>query len=346
MDYKPTMKLNIPMKFDAIGQLNNARISLGMSKIEKESITFAEIDAYMDEIKENIALKIANLINYPDKEELISILWEKPKTTIDMINFDLKLTRIIAKEVARTEKILDAMQTLIDKYEDFTIGKFISENDTNIYGYLYLRGWILSKKISPKQIFLDILEKNDIESTLLLTPENLDKYIINYFKDNNIKCKSIINGWNKASFIDRKQIFQECIWAITNEKYYIAIPILLIQIEGIIYNKYGRITKDRNKARNKNRKKDEKQEGFWKIKESFDYLFKEKDEWSSWISAILLNDIYSNFGKSYLNSVWESIGYKSDTNRNEILHGININYNKESTLWKIVMILDSIHYII
>lgn len=63
-------------------------------------------------------------------------------------------------------------------------------------------------------------------------------------------------------------------------------------------------------------------------------------------SYILTNDIYAKFNGSFLDSQERENAYKSHTNRNEILHEIDINYMKDSYLLKIVMLLDAINDIL
>ena len=160
--------------------------------------------------------------------------------------------------------------------------------------------------------------------------------MVSYFKRNKIRCENIINKWSGKYFNSRKKVFDECVWAIRKKKYYSAIPTLLIQIEGIIRNIH--LDKDDEEKYNRDHTNSKGYTKYWNVK---DYVSGNYLNWDKVLKDIIINDIFCKFDESYLNTDT----YKSNTNRNEILHGININYNYPSVLWKIVLILDFIYSI-
>ena len=222
---------------------------------------------------------------------------------------------------------------LAEEIKDIDSKELLDKSDDSIYMYLYQRGWILSKRLNPKKIFLYVYINTNLENEIL-DPETLNKVIPLYLKSNNINLIDIINSWNHPYFLERKHIFNECIWAIENNMYFVAISTLLTQLEGVLYREFG------------NKVIEDNERGFWNVKRSLNYAFKEEDSsWRKAVHYILENDIYANFGESFLNNKGNS-KFKSNTNRNEILHGLNTNYGDESSLVKIVILLDAIHDIL
>lgn len=304
-----------------IEALNLAREGLGMNLIDSDNeLTMMDISNYFSELKSQAVEALEECDDYPNRDAIVEILEKDYIPPLDIIKIksnNLNFAKILQEEIKDINS-----KTLIDKSDD------------NIYMYLYQRGWIFSKKISPKKIFLYIYLNSQWGNELLRT-ENLNKVIPEYFIENNISLIGIIDSWTNECFKERKHIFNECIWAIREQKLYLAISTLLTQLEGILYRNYGKQVTTNNPK------------GYWNVKQSLGLAF--KDEEGSWYKAvhyILENDIYANFGQSFLNRDSDTEGYRSNTNRNEILHGINVNYADESSLIKVVMLLDAIHDIL
>ena len=302
---------------EIISALNIAREGLGMDAIDsKDNLSIEEMLKCFNQVKEEAVEALSDCDLYPNRDAIVEILEKDYMPPLDIIKLktnNLKFAKLIQEQI-----------------DDISSKELLDKSDDSIYMYLYQRGWILSKNISPKKIFLYIYI-NSQWGNELLRPENLNKVIPMYLKENNISLIEIIDSWNNKLFKERSHIFQECIWAIREKKYYLAISTLLTQLEGILYSGYGsQVTASNEK-------------GYWNVKQSLNYVF--NDEEGSWYKAvhyILENDIYANFGKSFLNSYDQNGGYKSNTNRNEILHGININYGDESSLVKVVLLLDAL----
>lgn len=224
-------------------------------------------------------------------------------------------------------------EEIYEEIEDIILIKLLLKNESSIDTYFYNRGWIFSNRISPKDILVYIANITEFKLKKL-DAKSLEEIILLYFKNKKIDLCGIIKSWNKKEFNNRNHIFAECLWAINNKKYAIAITTLIIQIEGVLYDKFGKIVKENN---NKD---------WWKVKEAFDYVFNNSDSYCKHLKLMLKEDVYANFGKSYLDKSWQDNGYKTHTNRNEIVHGIDIKYNNEITLIKVIMLLDAIHNVL
>lgn len=305
---------------DIVTALNMARDGLGLNVINDNDLSIKNLAKYFTEIKEQAIDVLLDCDVYPNRDAIVEILKKDEMLPLDIIKI-------------KSNNVMFA-KLLQEEINDINSKELLDKSDDSIYMYLYQRGWILSRKISPKKIFLYIYV-NSQWGNELLRPENLNKVIPMYLKENNISIINMISQWTHPYFKERVHIFDECIWAIREKKYYLAISALLIQLEGILYSAYG------------NKVKQENYKGYWNVKQSLNYAF--NDEEGSWYKAvhyILENDIYANFGESFLNRKSNSSKYRSNTNRNEILHGININYGDESSLIKVIMLLDAIHDIL
>lgn len=228
--------------------------------------------------------------------------------------------------------ILESVQYYEEIYaelEDIILTKLLLKNKSSIDTYFYNRGWIFINRISAKDIlsYIGSINKYKLKK---LDAKSLDEIILLYFKNKKIDLCKIIKSWNKKEFNNRRHIFAECLWAINNKKYAIVIATLIIQIEGVLYDKFGKQVKENNRD-------------WWKVKESLDYAFNKSDNYCKHLKLMLQEDVYAGFGKSYLDKSWKDNEYKTHTNRNEIVHGIDIKYNNEITLIKVIMLLDAIH---
>lgn len=315
-----TIKIDYKFDFNLLKELNYVRKKLNIREIDMDnSISIIKLNEYIKETKEELKKYIYSRESYFNKDEIIQLLNKESISNIDLLKVSIKnyqYTKLL------NETISDVTTTIL-----------ISKSKASIYMYLYQRGWVFSKRISPENIFWNIALNNNLK-TDVLTPKNLDKIITKYFLEQNIDLKEIINSWEKTGFHERKHIFNECIWAINNNMYGVVIPTLIVQIEGILYSNYNNEIK--NKSKN----------GYWKVINACKYAFDDKSEWEKAISYILINDIYAKFNGSFLERKDTENAYKSHTNRNEILHGIDINYMEDSYLIKIIMLLDAIHDIL
>ncbi|MGL4107638.1 hypothetical protein [Clostridium sp. LP20] len=322
MDEKKIVKIHgEATNSEIISALNIAREGLGMDIIDSDdNLSIEDMLKYFNQVKEEAVDALSECDLYPNRDAIVEILEKDYIPPLDIIkikNNNLRFAKLIQEDI-----------------EDINSKELLDKSDDSIYMYLYQRGWILSRNISPKKIFLYIYV-NSQWGNELLRPENLNKIIPIYLKEKNISLIDIIESWDNKLFLERRHIFKECIWAIKEKKYYLAISTLLTQLEGILYSGYGSKVTENN------------QKGYWNVKQSLNYAFNdEKGSWYKAVHYILENDIYANFGKSFLNSYDENGGYKSNTNRNEILHGININYGDESSLVKVVMLLDALEDIL
>lgn len=307
---------------EILSVLNLARDSFGLDELNSnEELNFADLFNSFNELKNQTIEALHECEIYPNRDEIIRILekdYIPPLDIIKLKNNNYKFAKILQDEI-----------------DDVNSKELIEKPDENIYMYLYKRGWILSKRMNPEKIFLYIYV-NSQWGDELLRADNLNKLIPMFFIENNISVIDIINSWNHNYFVKRKHIFNECIETINHKLYYCSISTLLTQLEGILYDAYGKKVTESD-AR-----------GFWNVKKSFSYLFGDKEENDSWYKAlhyILENDIYANFGESFLDNI-DNNNIKSNTNRNEILHGLNVNYGDYCSLLKVVMLLDAIHDIL
>lgn len=314
---KISIKIDCKIDVSLLKNLNWIRKKLNISEIDIENnISIIKLNEYIKETKDELKKYVNSSGNYLNKDEVLELLDKEYISNKDLLKISIKnyqYTKLLS------EAISDVTSTVL-----------ISKSEASIYMYLYQRGWVFSKRISPENIFWNIALNNNLK-TEVLTPKNLDKIITKYFLEQNIDLNEIISSWEKPGFQERKHIFNECIWALNNNMYGVAIPTLIVQIEGILYSNYN----DEVKNENKN--------GYWKVINAFKYVFDDKSEWEKAISYILTNDIYARFNGSFLERQDKENQYKSHTNRNEILHGIDINYMEDSCLLKIIMLLDAIH---
>lgn len=316
-----TLKINYQLNIN-IKELNNIRKQFGLAEIDYiNGIYLREINDHIQEVKESIKEYINNSNYIYKKERLIQILDDK--------NTDIKRQTKYIKYILES---IEYYRDIYEQLEDVILETLLPKSESNIIIYFYNRGWVFSNRVSPKDILVDkkIYNKFNLEE---LDAETLDKIILLYFKNRKINLCKIIKSWNKKEFNNRKHIFDECMWAINNKKYAIAITTLIIQIEGVLYDRFSKIVKKSNKD-------------WWQVKQSFNYAFNKSDNNCKHLKLMLEDDVYAMFDKSFLDKSWKGNGYKTHTNRNEIVHGIDIKYNNEITLIKIVMLLDAIHDIL
>jgi hypothetical protein len=69
---------------------------------------------------------------------------------------------------------------------------------------------------------------------LEITPDNLTKAIVKYYKKENFQeLKNIVKEWKLEPFLNNKKIFKNVLWA-KKSKFTLTVPALTIQVKGII----------------------------------------------------------------------------------------------------------------
>lgn len=272
---------------------------------------------YKKQYKKSIQFKFPEIIN--DMSNLNFNL-ELPKINY-YNNIFGKLNKVIEKHILPA--ITEASRSLYynitknnELYEDIKL-TFIAAD------------WPLPQSISDKTI----------NSIVRMHKKGKSQYISNkiisyYHRQNFINMRQMVDSWNSnMSFIPRMHIFYEALDAHLAKRYTLTVPILFIQIEGILreyVNKYKLKTN-------------------YRFKDLYEAVIGDTDShfFSIWaisevLSYYLQNHVYP--AKSFDNL--EEIKKPANTrqiSRHTVIHGVAIKYDKPIYSLKLFLLLDALN---
>lgn len=183
-----------------------------------------------------LALTSLPKINYP---EIASVLAKIPKPVfniqgiVEPLQSMLESTRLVNENMIETLQtpllqMAEKMQSLFSSI-DFSMliyRKKWSEQRETLLKY----GWFYSDEF-PENLMNEIHEKRES-----LTVEDVDKIIVNYFRENKCKAlKQIVKQWSGLSyFTNREIIFHEALVNHSRKYYNSSVTLLTVHTEGVI----------------------------------------------------------------------------------------------------------------
>ncbi|HNP70827.1 MAG TPA: hypothetical protein PKK15_06960 [Kouleothrix sp.] len=196
-------------------------------------------------------------------------------------------------------------------------------------------GWWIVGTI-PISFYYKIIEMEE-----QISSEDITRIIVEYINlDNHKRLNDIVHRWNVEPFRRRREIFDQALWAHTNEKYALTTPTLIIHVEGIIrefveaHDKFTSWRTDRVLAKFKER--------FTQIQgseEKPEIEFEELEAILNYYNLKALNKLYSDHSP-------ERHTEPDDINRNAISHGRWTSYANLEISTKMFLLIDMLHSMI
>lgn len=141
------------------------------------------------------------------------------------------------------------------------------------------------------------------------------------------RLRGLLTEWNEEPlFSERRHLFDHALWAHRQKRWYLSIPMLLTQIDGILQD----FAQQKGLPKNTSVRKIAKQLRL----ESTDPKAVISDTWQAQLDAI--------FGSGYYQTEVRQPGLR----RNAILHGLELRYGSEVRSTQLFLQLDTIHWLI
>jgi hypothetical protein len=158
-------------------------------------------------------------------------------------------------------------------------------------------------------------------------------------KEGENRLRQIVDRWNVAAYVSRRQIFEEALWAHAERKYYVVVPALIAQAEGIVRTSLGVAMS--GVAQSYHFEKVRKQ--FASRLRTLTKLTKKEK-----MSVGHIRAFENNHNIAVVESVFESFNPATDPvpvtlNRHAIAHGIALDYGTEEQSTKAFLFLDMLH---
>ncbi|AUB54909.1 hypothetical protein BK007_01990 [Methanobacterium subterraneum] len=199
---------------------------------------------------------------------------------------------------------------------------------------MFENGWWLIPSM-PFPFYTQLIELKDINQ------KDLTDYLVKYHNEKDcIELDNLIISWKLDEFNEKKEIFEDALWAHKKSKFTLTVPTLTVQVEGVLRNYFDPEFKPQIDGYRK------------KLKKKYTQTMKNKNEKLSYV------DIFDNFTKmqnikflkngidTFTESFWgENPRDFDDIHRNALLHGQCKNYTREMST-KLFLFLDMIHYIL
>lgn len=187
----------------------------------------------------------------------------------------------------------------------------------------------------PFPFYTQLIEFKDINQ------KDLTDYLVKYHNEKDcIELDNLIKSWKLDEFNEKKEIFEDALWAHKKSKFTLTVPTLTVQVEGVLRNYFDPEFKPQIDGYRR------------KLKKKYTQTMKNKNEKLSYV------DIFDNFTKmqnikflkncidTFTESFWgEKPRDFDDIHRNALLHGQCKNYTREMST-KLFLFLDMIHYIL
>jgi predicted house-cleaning noncanonical NTP pyrophosphatase (MazG superfamily) len=184
---------------------------------------------------------------------------------------------------------------------------------------LSARSWYISGD-------MDIPFLRRLDENIEISEEGVDKIMSQWVSDN---IEKIVER-AKEKYPERKAIIDAAFWAHNNEKYELSIPIMLIQIDGMGYEKFN----FDNGSLYSKRPDKKSNEIITIIKRETDYYINNQNSFTE----LLLMQLREK--SPLIASSKESTDYPDAINRHNIIHGINTGYATQLNSLKVFSLLE------
>lgn len=153
----------------------------------------------------------------------------------------------------------------------------------------------------------------------------INRFICDYYTHR--RLLALVRGWDsELLFQPRHHLFLEALWAHRQGRWYLSIPLLLTQIEGILQD-FGAQTGLPNRT---------------PVKKIARELHLETRDFTRILSATWQAQLDEIFGSGYYKTEHKQQGLR----RNAILHGLELRYASEVRSLQLFLQLDTIHWLI
>ncbi|WIF95474.1 hypothetical protein [Caminicella sporogenes] len=209
------------------------------------------------------------------------------------------------------KKLRDYSKEKIFKAIDFimSINKY-SIDECEYKQVLEKYGWFVNLELSDEEKEKIIKLKGDKDS--------IDHYILSIV-DNNL-VDEMVNLWIETGLLSRRiHIIKKCIQSLKEENYELFIPVMLMQLEGVIIDVYNL-------------------KGKYTLRDEFMKLLKE-------LTRRKDNDFNKNAEELYTKIILSGfeVGRKSESlSRHAILHGYEVNYGTKVNTFKLLFYFDHV----
>jgi len=179
-----------------------------------------------------------------------------------------------------------------------------------------------------------------LEDRAKITAESLTASIINWAnKAGEDRLQRIVAGWSLSAFLERKAIFAEALWAHGQAKYFVSVPPLIAQAEGIVRTSLHVATKGAQQSYY-----------FEKVRKEFARKLKTvaKLTKKQKVSTHHIRAVENYHNLAVVENVFASFNPASDPvpktlNRHAIAHGISTDYGTLEQSTKTILFLDMLH---